>query len=85
MMSSNIVLMKFFFKLVVSQDPCLDGNALELNHMPKRSSSFALDSVPLCDRYIREDWYRNKGYVMATSPPALTFCGTLYPVWLSGI
>ena len=85
---SNIiisVILKFNLWLV-SQDPCLDGNTMMLDHMTKRSTSYAMDSSsPLCDRYITETWYRPIGYVMATSPPSLTFCGTLYPVWMSGI
>ncbi|XP_078340873.1 von Willebrand factor D and EGF domain-containing protein-like [Crassostrea virginica] len=66
----------------VSQDPCLDGNSLELPEISKRSSSYAMDSTPLCDRYIVETWYKATNRVMTTSPPTVTYCGTLYPVWL---
>ena len=69
----------------VSQDPCLDGNSLELPWISKRSSSYAMDSTPLCDRYIIETWYKATNHVMTTSPPTPTYCGTLYPVWLNGI
>nr|XP_022289580.1 von Willebrand factor D and EGF domain-containing protein-like isoform X2 [Crassostrea virginica] len=68
----------------VSQDPCDGGNALTLKFLTKRSPSYAMDSAPLCDRYITETWYRAEGYTMTTSPPPLRYCGTLYPVWLSG-
>ena len=69
----------------VSQDPCLDGNSVELTFMRKRSSSYAMDDTPLCDRYITETWYKATDHVMSTSPPTLGYCGTLYPVWLYGI
>lgn len=69
----------------VAQDPCLEGNFRELDHVAKRSPSFHMDSTPLCDRYITEGWYRAKSHVMSTSPPILGKCGTLYPVWLRGI
>ena len=69
----------------VSQDPCLDGNSLELTNMKKRSPSYAMDSTPLCDRYITETWYKATNYIMTASPPGLNRCGTLYPIWLYGI
>lgn len=71
-------------KIVIGQDPCVEGNFVELDHVSKRSPSFAADSAPLCDRYITEEWYRAKSHVMSTSPPTLGKCGTLYPVWLRG-
>lgn len=70
---------------IVLQDPCHDRNVVELNDMAKRSPSYAMDSTPLCDRYITETWYKATDHVMTTSPPSLTYCGTLYPVWLNGI
>ena len=53
--------------------------------MSKRSSSYEMDSTPLCDRYITETWYKVTNHIMTTSPPALGYCGTLYPVWLNGL
>lgn len=68
----------------IAQDPCKEGNFIELDHVGKRSPSFDMDSTPLCDRYITEEWYRAKYHVMSTSQPVLGKCGTLYPVWLRG-
>nr|XP_022287219.1 von Willebrand factor D and EGF domain-containing protein-like [Crassostrea virginica] len=65
-------------------DPCAVGNHQNLDNLVKRSPSYTMDSVPLCDRYIPETWYRTKYYVMSSSPPSLSNCGTLYPVWLRG-
>nr|XP_022309439.1 uncharacterized protein LOC111115119 [Crassostrea virginica] len=79
----GIILFVLQLSVAVSEDPCFNGNTLELEHLAKRSPSYALDSAPLCDRYITEAWYRTQGYVMTISPPSLTYCGTLYPVWLS--
>nr|XP_022321514.1 uncharacterized protein LOC111123472 isoform X2 [Crassostrea virginica] len=79
----HFVILLGHVQMSVSQDPCSDGNTLELDNLAKRSSSYAVDSTPLCDRYIREAWYTTQGYVMTMSPPSLTYCGTLYPVWLS--
>lgn len=69
---------------IKAQDPCKEGNNIELDHVAKRSPSFDMDSTPLCDRYITEEWYRAKYHVMSTSQPVLGKCGTLYPVWLRG-
>lgn len=69
---------------IKAQDPCKEGNFIELDHVAKRSPSFDMDSTPLCDRYITEEWYRAKYHVMSTSQPVLGKCGTLYPVWLRG-
>ena len=65
-------------------DPCAVGNHQNLDDLVKRSPSYTMDSVPLCDRYITETWYRTKYHVMSSSPPSLSTCGTLYPVWLRG-
>lgn len=74
-----------YFCGVIAQNPCLDGNYYEIDHVTKRSPSFDMDSTPICDRYITEGWYRAKSHVMSTSPPILGKCNTLYPVWLKGI
>ncbi|XP_062620132.1 uncharacterized protein LOC134281717 [Saccostrea cucullata] len=63
------------------QDPCLGGNHGTPSFLEKRSPSYEMDSSPICDRYILEGWYGARGYNMSTSPPSLTYCGTLYPVW----
>ncbi|XP_065927240.1 von Willebrand factor D and EGF domain-containing protein isoform X2 [Magallana gigas] len=70
------------FVVIKAQNPCLDGNYYEIDHVTKRSPSFDMDSTPICDRYITEGWYRAKSHVMSTSPPILGKCNTLYPVWL---
>nr|XP_022339990.1 von Willebrand factor D and EGF domain-containing protein-like isoform X1 [Crassostrea virginica]XP_022339999.1 von Willebrand factor D and EGF domain-containing protein-like isoform X1 [Crassostrea virginica] len=73
-------------KISVSQDPCLDGNSLELDHtvMAIRSPSLFFDFTPICDdKYIADAWYKAKKYVMTTSPPRAGYCGTLYPIWLN--
>ncbi|XP_062610177.1 mucin-2-like [Saccostrea cucullata] len=68
---------------IQAQDPCLDGNHGTPSSLEKRSPLYVMDSSPICDRYILEGWYGARGYNMSTSPPALTYCGTLYPVWLN--
>lgn len=69
---------------MVSADPCLDGNHMILDHLPKRGPEFTQDDVPICDRYLQEGWYKAPNYEMVTSPPRVTYCGTLYPYWLKG-
>nr|XP_022317659.1 von Willebrand factor D and EGF domain-containing protein-like [Crassostrea virginica] len=66
------------------QDPCFEGTHQDLGDIGKRSPSYTMDSVPLCDRYITETWYTTKNHVMPSSAPSLSYCGTLYPVWLRG-
>nr|XP_022311532.1 von Willebrand factor D and EGF domain-containing protein-like [Crassostrea virginica] len=80
-----LVILMYGVHISVLQDPCHDRNVVELNDMAKRSPSYAMDSTPLCDRYITETWYKATDHVMTTSPPSLTYCGTLYPVWLNDV
>ena len=83
----NIVLSETFFwksNPFTGQDPCFEGNHQDLGDIVKRSPSYTMDSLPLCDRYITETWYTTKNHVMPSSAPSLSYCGTLYPVWLRG-
>ncbi|XP_062569174.1 oncoprotein-induced transcript 3 protein-like [Saccostrea cucullata] len=68
---------------IQAQDPCLDGNHGVPSSLEKRSPLYVMDSTPICDRYIVESWYGARGYNISLSPPSLTYCGTLYPVWLN--
>ena len=79
-----------FFSLIlklykVSQDPCIDGNSLELDHMTERSPSINTRALLCEDMNIKEAWYKAKNYVMTTSRPGVYGCGSLWPVWLCGI
>nr|XP_022290011.1 von Willebrand factor D and EGF domain-containing protein-like [Crassostrea virginica] len=80
-----LVILMYGVHISVLQDPCHDQNVVELNDMAKRSPSYAMDSTPLCDRYITGTWYKTSDHVMTTSPPSLAYCGTLYPVWLNDV
>ncbi|XP_056007282.1 uncharacterized protein LOC125666050 [Ostrea edulis] len=65
-------------------DPCSATVYSDISDLAKRDPSYAVDSVPLCDRYISPGWYRGGFHKMATSAPSLAFCGTVYPFWLNG-
>ncbi|XP_048738920.1 oncoprotein-induced transcript 3 protein-like [Ostrea edulis] len=79
-----LILLLTDYNDVDALDPCLSGNHDNLYSMEKRGPSYVMDSSPLCDRYITQGWYGTKGYLMSTSLPQLTNCGTLYPIWLNG-
>lgn len=77
---------RHFFLLASADDsdPCSVGNHQELGDLLKRSTSFVVDSVPLCDRYLTPGWYSAPTFLMPTSPPTLGKCGTLYPFYMNG-
>ncbi|XP_062578161.1 LOW QUALITY PROTEIN: uncharacterized protein LOC134240066 [Saccostrea cucullata] len=77
LISGNII-------LVIAQDPCSTSVYTELGDLAKRNPSYVQDSVPLCDRYIVQKWYRASYHKMPTSAPTLGMCGTLYPYWMNG-
>uniref|UniRef100_A0A8W8NV44 VWFD domain-containing protein n=1 Tax=Magallana gigas TaxID=29159 RepID=A0A8W8NV44_MAGGI len=56
-----------------------------LGDLAKRSPNYIQDAVPLCDRYLVEDWYVAVQHKMPTIAPDLGSCGTTYPVWLNGV
>lgn len=56
----------------------------ELGNLAKRSPNYFQDAVPLCDSYLKRDWYVAIHYDMPTTAPDLGYCGTTYPYWLNG-
>lgn len=67
---------------VSAQDKCLSPTIL--GDLTKRSPNYIQDAVPLCDRYLVENWYVAVQHKMPTIAPDLGYCGTTYPVWLNG-
>lgn len=44
--------------------------------------------IAISDNFLSEGWYRfdsGAGNDMATHAPAIKKCGTLFPIWLSGM
>lgn len=74
---------KFVLSIAVSAlDEC-DSPTI-LGDLAKRSPNYIQDAVPLCDRYLVEEWYVAVQHKMPTIAPDLGSCGTTYPVWLNG-
>lgn len=74
---------KFVLSIAVSANhECLSPTIL--GDLAKRSPNYIQDAVPLCDRYLVEEWYVAVQHKMPTIAPDLGSCGTTYPVWLNG-
>lgn len=74
---------KFVLSIAVSANhECLSPTIL--GDLAKRSPNYIQDAVPLCDRYLVEEWYVAVQHKMPTIVPDLGSCGTTYPVWLNG-
>lgn len=67
---------------VSAQDEC--NSPTILGDLAKRSPTYIQDAVPICDRYLVENWYVVVQHKMPTIAPDLGYCGTTYPIWLNG-
>ncbi|XP_062585436.1 von Willebrand factor D and EGF domain-containing protein-like, partial [Saccostrea cucullata] len=80
-----VLLLSASFGIAIGQqDPCLENVYSTIPHLVKRNPSYAMDAVPICDRYLPKQWYRAGFHSMPTFGPKLTDCGTLYPYWMNG-
>ncbi|XP_056020810.1 von Willebrand factor D and EGF domain-containing protein-like [Ostrea edulis] len=65
------------------------NNYILQSNQYKRSAGYQLTSsdTAISDNFLTEGWYRfqsGAGNDMVRSPPALSKCGTIFPVWLNG-
>lgn len=56
----------------------------------KRSTGYTLQDsdIAISDNFLSQGWYRfdsGAGNDMATKAPPFKNCGTLFPIWLSGM
>ena len=78
------------FRLLSSDDPCLEGNYRVIAGQPQRSFNHHLSvgtEPPVCDSDLAEDWYRFQspaGNLLPTECPGGNYCGTNVPVWMKG-
>lgn len=74
----------YIWFVVSAQKECSSTVYKDLGNLAKRSPTYFMDAVPLCDRYLVKGWYVAFHHDMPTTPPSLTACGTTYPNWLDG-
>ena len=69
-------------------DACVDYKELDNWWRSAAYKNDDIDHEDLCDRELEEGWYRaisGAGGDMPTQAPGLSRCGTVYPVWFSGL
>lgn len=81
------LILKFLISLNYT-DPCSFHTVLSGQY--KRSTGYTLQDtdIAISDNFLPEGWYRfdsGAGNDMATHAPAIKKCGTLFPIWLSGM
>lgn len=77
----------FFIRFLI--DPCEPGNSQILHAGGDRSTSCQNKDLTLCDDFMNNIWYRvqknGRDLKMPTTCVAQHSCGTVYPIWLSGM
>lgn len=68
-------------------DPCSSYTLISGQY--KRSVAYTIKStdIAVSDNFLSEGWYRfdsGAGNDMVTQAPAVTQCGTIYPIWMQG-
>lgn len=69
-------------------DPCSSHTLVSGQY--KRSTGYTLQDsdIAISDNFLSQGWYRfdsGAGNDMATKAPPFKNCGTLFPIWLSGM
>lgn len=69
-------------------DPC--SSYTRVSGQYKRSTGYTLQDfdIAISDNFLSQGWYRfdsGAGNDMATEAPSFKKCGTLFPIWLTGM
>lgn len=69
-------------------DPC--SSYTRVSGQYKRSTGYTLQDsdIAISDNFLSQGWYRfdsGAGNDMATEAPSIKKCGTLFPIWLTGM